>query len=41
VRAISNALGESDRSAWDVPGALAALADAGRALLDQLAGTGG
>jgi nucleoside phosphorylase len=33
VRVISNAVGEPDRSAWDIPGALAALAAAGRTLL--------
>ncbi len=36
VRAISNALGESDRAAWDIPGALGVLADAGLRLLRQL-----
>lgn len=34
VRAISNAVGLRQRASWDIPGALAALARAGRALAD-------
>jgi futalosine hydrolase len=36
VRVISNPIGEADRAAWDIPGALAALAAAGRTLLAQI-----
>jgi len=36
LRAVSNAVGEDDRSRWDVAGALAALGDAGRRLLAEL-----
>jgi futalosine hydrolase len=38
LRVISNPIGEGDRAAWDVAGALEVLAAAGRRLLDQLAG---
>lgn len=36
LRAISNAIEESDRALWDIPGALVALAASGRAALDGL-----
>jgi nucleoside phosphorylase len=36
LRAIANVVEERDRSAWDIPGALAALAVAGTALLERL-----
>jgi hypothetical protein len=36
VRVISNEIGEPDRRLWDVPGALAVLAEAGRTLLVRL-----
>ena len=36
LRSISNAVGMRDRSSWDIPGALAALRRAGRALTGQL-----
>jgi len=38
VRAISNEIGEGDRSRWDVPGAVASLAAALPRLLSELAG---
>ncbi len=36
VRVVSNVVEELDRSRWDIPGALAALAPTGQALLRQL-----
>jgi len=36
LRAVSNAVGEQDRARWDISGALAALADAGRRVLAEL-----
>lgn len=36
IRAISNAVGLRDRDRWDIPGALAALAGAARALADAM-----
>jgi futalosine hydrolase len=36
LRTISNLIGESDRARWDIPGALAALAVAGTAVLEAL-----
>ena len=36
LRAISNMVGEEDRSRWDIPGALAALAVAGALVLAEL-----
>jgi nucleoside phosphorylase len=36
VRAISNLVEEQDRTKWDFPAGLAAVADAGRVVLDGL-----